>query len=104
MTTRNYVHIPEILCSVWGLPTDGLYPMYKSGIFIVCNCAKRGLKSGIFCPKNSQYCCVMVTKHIFAVLYMYFISYFYMVIIHLYVVLPMLEEIYAINFRNNVQT
>ena len=30
------------------------------------------------CPKNSQLCCVMVTKHIFAVLYMHLISYFYM--------------------------
>ena len=38
----------------------------------------------------------MVTKHIFAVLYRHFISYFYMVIIQLYVVLLMLEEIYAI--------
>ena len=37
----------------------------------------------------------MVTKHIFAVLYMHCILYFYMVIIHLYVELPMLEEIYA---------
>ena len=39
----------------------------------------------------------MMTKHIFAVLYRHFISYFYIVIIHLYVVLPMLEEIYAIS-------
>ena len=37
----------------------------------------------------------MVAKPIFAVLYMHFISYFYVVIIHLYVVLPKLEEIYA---------
>ena len=39
----------------------------------------------------------MVTKYIFAVLQMHFISYFYMVMIHLYVVLPMLEELYAIS-------
>ena len=51
----------------------------------------------IFCPKNSQLCFVMMTKHTFSVLYMHFISYFYMVIIHLYVVLLMLEEIYAIS-------
>ena len=36
-------------------------------------------------------------KHIFAVLYMHLISYFYMVIVHLYVESPMLEEIYAIS-------
>ena len=47
---------------------------------------KEDLKSRIFCPKISQLCCVMVTKHIFSVLYIHFISYFYMVIIHLYVV------------------
>ena len=35
-------------------------------------------------------------KHIFAVLYMHFISYSFMVIIHLYFVLPILEEIYTI--------
>ena len=39
----------------------------------------------------------MVTKHIFAVLYMQCILYLYMVIIHLYVVLPMLVEIYVIS-------
>ena len=27
MTTRKYVHIPEISCSDLGLPTDGVYPM-----------------------------------------------------------------------------
>ena len=42
---------------------------------------KEDLKSRIFCPKISQLCCVMVTKHIFSVLYIHFISYFYMVII-----------------------
>ena len=25
--TRSYVHIPEISCSVLGLPTHGVYPM-----------------------------------------------------------------------------
>ena len=39
----------------------------------------------------------MVTKHIFAVLYKHFMSYLYMFTIHLYVVLLMLEEIYAIS-------
>ena len=43
MTTRNYVHIPEIFCSVLGLPTDGVHPMYKSGIFIQLNLYKWGL-------------------------------------------------------------
>ena len=57
---------------------------------------KEDLKIEIFSANNSQLCCVMMTKHIFSVLSMHFISYFYMVIIHLYVVLTMLEEIYAI--------
>ena len=38
----------------------------------------------------------MMIKHIFAVKYRHFVSYFYMVIIYSYVVLPMLEKIYAI--------
>ena len=97
MTTRKYVHIPEISSSNLGLPTDGVYPTKKSDIFIDCNCAKRGLEKQDFFPKNNQLCCVMMTKHIFSVLYMHYISYFYMVIIHLYVVLLMLEEIYAIS-------
>ena len=71
--------------------------MKKSDIFIGCNCAKRGLEKEDVCPKNSQLYCVMMTKHIFFALYRDFILYFYIVIIHLYVVLPMLEETYAIS-------
>ena len=48
MTTRKYVHIPEISCSDLGLPTDVVYSMYKSDIFIDCNCAKRGLEKQDF--------------------------------------------------------
>ena len=54
---------------------------------------KEDLKSRIFCPKNNQLCCVMMTKHIFSVSYMHFVSYFYMVIIYFYVALLMLKEI-----------
>ena len=66
------------------------------GIFIVCNCAKRVLeKQNLLSEKLPVMLCNGEQTH-FCGLRMHFISYFYMVIIHLYVVLPMLEEIYAI--------
>ena len=74
MTTRKYV---EISCSDLDLPTDGIYLMQKSDIFIGSNCEKEDLRSRIFCPKNSQLCCVMMTKDIFGSIYALHIIFLY---------------------------
>ena len=94
MTTRNSVHIPQISCSVLGLHTDEVYPCKIMHSYSSQMC--EDLKNRIF-VQRSKLCCVNLTKQIFMVLYMYFTSYLYIVIINFYVVLPMLEEIYAIS-------
>ena len=81
----------------WVYPLTG-YILYKNQAFLLfASVRKEDLKIRIFLPKNSQLCCVMVTKHIFAVLYMHFISHFYMVIIHLYVVLFSMQLLAVFN-------
>ena len=54
----------------------------KSGIFIIWNCAKRGLENHDFCPKIGQICYVMMTEHIFEVWFICIIPCFFLVIIH----------------------
>ena len=54
---------------------------------------KWGLKSKSSSPKNSQLCCVMMTKHIFEVCYMFLKPCFYMVIIHSQIVERLVSDI-----------
>ena len=96
MTIRSMYTFQKFPAQFWVYQLTGI-SYVKIRNYIECNCAKRGLEKQDFCHKNSQLRCVIVTKHILSVLYMHFTSYFYMVIIHLYVVIPMLEEIYAIS-------
>ena len=62
MTTRKYVHIPEISCSFLGLPTDG-YILCKNQAIRELKLCEEDLKSRIFL------CCVMMTKHICGFIY-----------------------------------
>ena len=65
-TTRKYEHIPEISAQICVYQLTG-YNQCKNQIFLyVATVRKEDLKSRIFCPKNSQLCYVMMTKHIFA--------------------------------------
>ena len=58
-------------------PLTGYVPCENQPFCWFATMLKENLKSKIFCPKNSELYCVLVTKHILVVLYMHFISYFY---------------------------
>ena len=82
MTTQNMRTFHEFLTHFW----DYLVTRYISHkiqiLWFSATVRKEHLKIRKCYPKNSQICCVIMTKQIFRVWYMYFIPCFYSAIIH----------------------